>query len=476
MKNSMKLLAISLFLVFLLGGCTQTGGQGQTGGPGGTGRVVFTLTDNAANISSITSVKVTVDSVMAHSNTEGWITVSSTPKTYDLLELKNSNNNVVLADVMLNAGSYDQVRLDISKVVVTDASGYNEAKLPSGEFKVVGNFKVDANSTTAVTFDFLLDKSLHMTGDGLYILAPVVRVMSKGDVEITSKGENEVEIRGGRSDEDKEVGMDERGNVGVGIKIDIDDDVEIDESGDIKVGIEARSIRGNRTGRIIVGISDESANFSSVSSVKITVDSVMVHSATEGWVAVSSTPKTYDLLQLEASGTTAVLADAQLKQGTYQQIRLNISKVVVTDASGDHEAKLPSGELKIVGPMEVNASGTTAVTLDFMVNDSLHLTGRGEYVMAPVIKVVSTESATVEVDGNRSMKVKKGIVKVNVTVGMDENGTLSINIRIPADATLIIEGNMVKVTNRGRSSGSSSDSSSNSGANASVNVSVNYGY
>ena len=41
-----------------------------------TGRVIFTITDAAADMGSVTSVKVTVDSVSVHSASEGWAAVS----------------------------------------------------------------------------------------------------------------------------------------------------------------------------------------------------------------------------------------------------------------------------------------------------------------------------------------------------------------------------------------------------------------
>src|SRR3990167_2340742 len=121
----------------------------------GEGRVVFAITDAAANMSAVTSIMVTVDSVRVHSAEEGWITVSSEQKTYDLLQLKAEGDQVLLADVMLETGTYQQVRLDISDVIVVDNTGRHEAKLPSGELKIVGEVVVKANSTSTVVFDFI---------------------------------------------------------------------------------------------------------------------------------------------------------------------------------------------------------------------------------------------------------------------------------------------------------------------------------
>ncbi len=202
----------------------------------GSGRVVFAVTDAAANMGSVSKVLVTVDDVQAHSTTEGWVTISSTSKTYDLLELKSSGELALVADTNVKAGSYDQVRLDVSKVVVVDSTGEHEAKLPSNELKINTNLEVNANQTSTATFDFIADESLHITGNGKYILAPVIQVETRSDTEVNEKGNSRVEINGGSVKSKAKVGMDVNGNVGVGLNIPASLDLDIDASGKVKVG------------------------------------------------------------------------------------------------------------------------------------------------------------------------------------------------------------------------------------------------
>jgi hypothetical protein len=231
-----KILSI-IALVVLLTACALPNAK--------TGRAVFAITDAAASMGAVTSVKVTVDSVRVHGASDSWTTVTSAAQTYDLLALKAQGSTVALADVQLASGTYDQVRLDISKVVVTDANGTHEAKLPSGELKIVGKIVVAANTTSAVTFDFIADRSLHVTGNGSYILAPVVHLKTHSNADVEVDSDDEVRVSGGHVDSDEEVGMDEHGNVGVGLKIDTDADVEI-ENGEIKVGLGGKSsAKGN---------------------------------------------------------------------------------------------------------------------------------------------------------------------------------------------------------------------------------------
>ncbi len=232
-------------------------------------------------------------------------------------------------------------------------------------------------------------------------------------------------------------------------------------------------------GRVVFTITDAAADMGAVTSVKVTVDAVRVHSATEGWVTVSEESKTFDLLQLKAEGSQALLADAQLKEGTYQQLRLDISTVIVTDAEGDHEAKLPSGELKIVGDLDVNADSTSTATFDFLVNESLHITGNGKYILAPVVQLETRENAEVEVTSRNRVEINAGNVKTKVKVGMDEEGRVGVGLGIPARINVSIEGGRIHVGSgvgvglgtRGNQSGSA-ESQVDANAEAEVEVGV----
>lgn len=198
-------------------------------------------------------------------------------------------------------------------------------------------------------------------------------------------------------------------------------------------------------GRAVFTIKDAAPDMGTVSSVKVTIDSVQVQSAAEGWVTVSSTPQTYDLLKLKAEGSQALLADVNLKTGTYQQVRLMTSKVVVTDTSGDHEAKLPSGELKIVGELTVNESSTSTATFDFIADESLHVTGNGDYIFAPVVKLETREKADVDVSSKANVKINGGTIKTNIKVGMDIDGNIGVGLNISKDTKLSIEGGKIKM-------------------------------
>ena len=237
---------------------------------------------------------------------------------------------------------------------------------------------------------------------------------------------------------------------------------------------EEQAMEKQEEGRVVFTITDAAANISAVTSIMVTVDSVRVHSATEGWVTVSSEAQTFDLLKLKAEGSQELLADVKLEEGTYQQLRLDISKVVVVDAEGEHEAKLPSGELKIVGDLEVKANSTSTATFDFIADESLHLTGNGEYILAPVVQLETKTDAEVEVKANQKVEIKAGKVKTNIKVGMDAEGNVGAGVGIPAKAKVSIAQGKVKVEGGlglGKDKEESNDSTS---AEAEVEVGVSY--
>jgi hypothetical protein len=102
--------------------------------------------------------------------------------------------------------------------------------------KIVGGFTVNANSTSTATFDFIADESLHVTGKGEYILAPVVKLETREDAEVDTSVKSKVSVRGGKVKTDIKVGMDENGNVGIDLRIRQELNLTIDTAGKIKIG------------------------------------------------------------------------------------------------------------------------------------------------------------------------------------------------------------------------------------------------
>ena len=174
-------------------------------------------------------------------------------------------------------------------------------------------------------------------------------------------------------------------------------------------------------GRVVFAITDAATNMQSVSQVLVTVESIQTHSTIDGWVNVSSSAKTFDLLVLKSQNKLELIADSNVKPGNYDQVRMQISKVIVVDSSGEHEAKLPSNRLKINTELEIKEDATATAVFDFIADESLHVTGKGEYIMAPVVKFETRGDAEVETKGGLKLETKSGTIYTTLKIGLDEN-------------------------------------------------------
>jgi len=136
------------------------------------GRLEIWVTDAGVEFSS---VNVTVSEVQVHRSSdnvpdeEGWITVISDDRTFDLIELRDMR--ALLGDEELEAGHYTQIRLNVDNVTVDGSSA--QVELPSGVLRIVGQFRIEADCTTAYTLDFDVHESLKQAGDNI-IFDPVV--------------------------------------------------------------------------------------------------------------------------------------------------------------------------------------------------------------------------------------------------------------------------------------------------------------
>lgn len=113
-------------------------------------------------------------------DTGGWEVISEDTMMVDLLTLTDGNA-VVLADTLLEAGHYTQIRLilgDMNTVMVD--SVLHDLEVPSSMntgIKLIHGFDIETDALYQVTLDFDADKSVHQTGNGQYKMKPTIRVI-----------------------------------------------------------------------------------------------------------------------------------------------------------------------------------------------------------------------------------------------------------------------------------------------------------
>ena len=140
---------------------------------------------------------VTFSEVTAHRTGGGFAALpfaeGGTSRTCDLKKLVEAED--LLGTGPLAAGRYTQVRLVVSGAALyfdnpsegTDAcapaiqppAGRSEVvEIPSGEVRLVRPFEVPESGATTMLIDFDGDRSVRMTGNGRYLMTPVITVVS----------------------------------------------------------------------------------------------------------------------------------------------------------------------------------------------------------------------------------------------------------------------------------------------------------
>ncbi|MGC8710510.1 MAG: DUF4382 domain-containing protein [Candidatus Micrarchaeia archaeon] len=150
------------------------------------GATVFTISDSPMQY-NISAVYVKLNSIAIHSQTTGkWYTIPSYA-TFNLVELRNISKVIAGADIPY--GIYNEVVLNVSNAEAT-INGVNESVfLPSGRFRIFDDFNISGNSTNIINFDFNLERSIHVTGNGRIVMMPVVTLGCGGNNTLNVRGD-----------------------------------------------------------------------------------------------------------------------------------------------------------------------------------------------------------------------------------------------------------------------------------------------
>ncbi len=171
--NTLHVLAGTILILALIAGCSDSPSSP------GTGRLKVYLTDAPADFGE---VNIEVTRAEIHSagsdSLSGWEIVNADTATYDLLTLRNGAN-ALLGDQTLPAGRYTQIRLFIgenSNVLVDGVR--HDLEVPSNAVKLNHTFEIQENVLYELTLDFEASRSIVQTGNGRYMLQPVIRVVA----------------------------------------------------------------------------------------------------------------------------------------------------------------------------------------------------------------------------------------------------------------------------------------------------------
>jgi hypothetical protein len=158
------------------------------------------------------AVNIDVKSVEVHTagnandNDNGWTTLATNARTYDLVRLTNGKDTL-LANTTLPYGKVSQMRLILgdNNTVTQDGTTY-PLKTPSGQqsgLKIQVNQTLTEGVTYVVTLDFDASRSIVEKGNGDFSLKPVIRAFTtatsgaiKGNVTPSTTSANVYAIMG----------------------------------------------------------------------------------------------------------------------------------------------------------------------------------------------------------------------------------------------------------------------------------------
>lgn len=164
--------ALAVLLWGTLIACSS--GDGPTA-PNGTGIVAIRLTDAPTDGLDELDVYITGLSVKPADDSPV-VVIESDVGLVDLLALQNTSE--LLATAGVEPGAYNHIFVDLDEdqsYVIESGTGLQKPlHIASEKIKVLGGFEVDENLQTTVLLDFDAQQSLRQTGQGDWLLVPVI--------------------------------------------------------------------------------------------------------------------------------------------------------------------------------------------------------------------------------------------------------------------------------------------------------------
>ena len=194
-------IAMLMFVLLTSGACGGSPSSDEPSSPSPSGPTTgstLTLMLKDSPFSDAKALLVTFSEVNVHASGGSWITVpfagGVSSRTCDLKKLQTAQD--ILGVGTLAAGHYTQLRLVVSSATVylRDASSgpacapsitINASSgttfpvdIPSGEIRLNREFDLTSGGGTMILLDFDGDRSVRMTGNGRYMMSPVIAIVS----------------------------------------------------------------------------------------------------------------------------------------------------------------------------------------------------------------------------------------------------------------------------------------------------------
>jgi len=186
-KTFHMIILMSLFgglLVFQA--CDNNTTNINSNGPGhGKGRVNVHMTDSPAQFDALTIniVRIEIHGTGSDSANK-WQVISDSSQTVNIMDLTNGKSKL-LGTKDLEPGTYNQIRLILGSGNTVTVNGKTyPIKIPSGQqtglkININTNISLTSGSIKDLLLDFNAAKSVHRTGNGRYMMKPVIHAVNK---------------------------------------------------------------------------------------------------------------------------------------------------------------------------------------------------------------------------------------------------------------------------------------------------------
>jgi hypothetical protein len=175
----MTFVVIATAFFMMMTGCKKKDTNNNTSNePGQTTAFKLRMTDKPGNYDA---VNIDVIGAEVHSDVSGWVTLKVVPGIYNLLELTNGKDTLI-ADGQVAVGTISQIRLILgnNNTVIVGGNTF-PLTTPSAQqsgLKLQVHETLTAGVEYTMLIDFDADKSIVQTGNGKYMLKPVLRVIT----------------------------------------------------------------------------------------------------------------------------------------------------------------------------------------------------------------------------------------------------------------------------------------------------------
>lgn len=177
--------------------------------------------------------------------------------------------------------------------------------------------------------------------------------------------------------------------------------------GDAETSVAGGGRGGAEYGFITLSVTDAPVDYATEVWVQFDGVEFMPSSESPGQnpiLIMFDTPMSINLLELQGSNSKALLTNEIMPTGIYDWLTLKITAVkdgvmdsyIVLNDGTVHELAMPSGSevgLTIVGGLEVIANTPSGKTIDIDLRKSLILDSLNEYLLQPVVNLVSNDQS-----------------------------------------------------------------------------------